>query len=470
MCSSDLVAVENQLFSFTVPAGSFIDPDGDKLNFKATLETGSALPRWLRFDPATATFKGTPGDSDLGDLVIKLTAMDTTKASISDVFTMTVASSTMGNATNEKLLGSEGNDWIDGRGGNDTILGYSGNDTLIGDIGNDSLDGGVGNDSLQGDSGRDTLLGGSGHDQLSGGIDSDRLDGGAGNDTLIGGAGADTLTGGDGNDLYEVDNSHDKIIEGAGKLSGTDTVQSSVNYSLATNIENLQLTGQANLKGIGNDGKNLIVGNDGDNVLDGRNGPDTLQGGDGDDTLFGGGGVDLLIGGDGSDTYMISNTEDTIVESAQGGDQDVVVSSIDYTLGDHLEVLQLIGSAVSGYGNGLDNSLVGNDIGNILWGGDGADRIEGLGGADTINGGAGDDDIDAGKGQDWVVYAGNYGDYKLSFDRDNATWTVQDVNGTRGDGVNEGTDFLVNVENMVFADQIVAVGTGVPIALPLGVV
>jgi Ca2+-binding RTX toxin-like protein len=374
-----------------------------------------------------------------------------------------------GTAGNDRILGKAGNDNIDGLAGSDTLLGQAGNDTLTGNTGNDSLDGGVGNDVLSGGKGADTLAGGSGNDRLDGGIDNDRLDGGAGNDTLIGGAGADTLSGGNGNDLYGVDNIGDKITEVAGVLGGLDSVQSSVNYTLTSNVENLELTGLNHLKGTGNDGKNRIVGNRGDNVLDGKNGFDTLEGGDGDDTLLGGGGVDSLVGGDGSDTYQVSSTEDIIVETARDGDQDVVESSVDYELGDNLEVLVLTGKAVSGYGNALDNSLVGNDIGNTLSGDDGADRIDGNGGDDTLNGGTGDDDIDGGEGRDQVVYAGDFGDYKLSFDQDSATWTVQDVNGIDGDGIDEGTDLLINVETLAFADQIVAIGTGVPVVLQMGV-
>ena len=58
---------------------------------------------------------------------------------------------------------------------------------------------------------------------------------------LDGGAGADTLVGGTGNDTYVVDNAGDVVTEGAG--AGTDTVQSSVTFTLGANVENLTLTG-----------------------------------------------------------------------------------------------------------------------------------------------------------------------------------------------------------------------------------
>ncbi|GKW14413.1 hypothetical protein PEC301937_03630 [Pectobacterium carotovorum subsp. carotovorum] len=77
-------------FSFTVPAGTFTDPDGDTLTLSATLANGSPLPAWLSFNPATGTFSGTPGNGDVGSLSIKVTATDTTHASVSTTFSLTV--------------------------------------------------------------------------------------------------------------------------------------------------------------------------------------------------------------------------------------------------------------------------------------------------------------------------------------------------------------------------------------------
>ncbi|MBN3180282.1 putative Ig domain-containing protein, partial [Pectobacterium parmentieri] len=77
-------------FNFTVPAGTFTDPDGDTLTLSATLADGSPLPSWLHFDPTIGTFSGTPGNGDVGMLVIRVTATDGSNTSISTSFGLTV--------------------------------------------------------------------------------------------------------------------------------------------------------------------------------------------------------------------------------------------------------------------------------------------------------------------------------------------------------------------------------------------
>jgi Ca2+-binding RTX toxin-like protein len=367
---------------------------------------------------------------------------------------------------NDSIIGTGDDDNLEGLRGRDTITGLSGNDTLDGGVGDDSLDGGTDNDSLIGGKGKDILLGGSGHDFLNGGKDNDALDGGAGNDTLDGGTGMDTMVGGDGDDFYLVDNTRDQVIEKTGILSGRmDVVQSKVNYTLSDNIEKLVLTGLRNLKGAGNDGNNRIEGNRGDNLLEGMNGFDTLVGGDGDDTLSGGSGVDQLIGGDGSDYYLVSSLEDDITETKRDGDQDVVESTVSYSLDDNVEVLVLAGtSAIDGTGNELDNIIYGNGAANTLYGEEGFDYIVGDDGDDTIDGGEGDDTIDGGQGYDTVYYQGNQDEYKVYFDADSQTLVVEDVNGTDGDGTDEGVDQITNVEIVAFADSDYDVATvvGIP--------
>jgi Ca2+-binding RTX toxin-like protein len=86
----------------------------------------------------------------------------------------------------------------------------------------------------------------------------------------------DTMVGSFGNDTYYVNNLLDSITENVGE--GTDTVISSVDYTLDANVENLRLTGAAHI-GIGNDWNNTITGTAGGDTLDGGEGADYLVGG-----------------------------------------------------------------------------------------------------------------------------------------------------------------------------------------------
>ncbi len=84
-------AAQNSNFSFTVPTGTFTDPDvGDTLTLHATLADGSALPAWLSFNPSTRTFSGTPTNGDVGNLTIRVTATDSENASVSTTFGLSV--------------------------------------------------------------------------------------------------------------------------------------------------------------------------------------------------------------------------------------------------------------------------------------------------------------------------------------------------------------------------------------------
>ena len=74
------------------------------------------------------------------------------------------------------------------------------------------------------------------------------------------------------------------MIENANE--GTDTVIASTHYRLAANVENLTLTGSADLQAYGNSDANTLTGNAGNNLLDGGAGADTMLGGAGNDIYF----------------------------------------------------------------------------------------------------------------------------------------------------------------------------------------
>jgi Ca2+-binding RTX toxin-like protein len=173
-------------------------------------------------------------------------------------------------------------------------------------------------------------------------------------------------------------------------------------------------------------------------VMSGRDGADVLLGGVGDDELFGADNDDLLRGGDGADKLV-------------GGDG-----------ADRLE------------GDAGDDRLFGGDGGDLLFGGDGHDAIYGEGGNDRIYGGLGDDRIyghlwndDGTASNDRVYFDGNFKDYTFessSWKDDSrggdTVWqlTVTDSANGGADGYYEGSDRLIDVDWLVFADRSVAFG------------
>lgn len=268
--------------------------------------------------------------------------------------------------------------------------------SMVPTIGPDSLAGTAGPDTIDGLAGNDTVDGLDSDDLLQGGADNDSLLGGIGNDTLAGGAGSDTLAGGEGDDTYLSDGS-DVIVEAPG--GGIDTLSTGTAATLAAEVENLVLTGAADVNGTGNGIANAITGNAGANALFGLQGNDTLDGSAGADTLY---------GGKNNDTYIVDDAGDLVVEIAgQGTDQ--VLASVSYTLPDAVEVLVLTGAAaINGTGNGLNNVITGNAAGNYLTGGDGSDTLNGGDGADVLDGGEGIDRLNGGRGADiYIVTAGD---------------------------------------------------------------
>jgi Ca2+-binding RTX toxin-like protein len=325
---------------------------------------------------------------------------------------------------------------------------------------------------------------------VNGTLGNDNLTGTAGADQFDGLAGKDVMSGGLGDDTYIVDNPNDKVIENPNE--GTDTIFTGLaSYSLAAlpNVENLTYTGSGAFKGVGNAAHNVITG------------------GAGADSLDGGAGVDRLVGGGGDDTYFVDDSADVISE-LPGGGVDTVRSTADYVLSANVEKLYLLGGALHGTGNTLNNTLVGNALDNILDGGAGADLMQGGAGADTyyvddvgdvvqesgsgvdtvhttlnsyvlpsnvealifdgagdftgtgnggintITGGAGNDVLDGGKGADTLV--GGLG---------NDTYKVDNKDEIIVEGAGAGTDTIMASTNYVLAagvsvETIIAVGSG----------
>ncbi|HEX8062849.1 MAG TPA: hypothetical protein VF535_06500, partial [Allosphingosinicella sp.] len=189
-----------------------------------------------------------------------------------------------------------------------------------------------------------------------------------GNNVFDGAGGADFMIGYAGNDFYHVDNAGDIAYELAG--GGSDTVATTISYTLAANVENLQavnIGGTDSLTLTGNAVNNYIWGTQGNNVIDGA------------------GGSDVMIGYGGNDFYFVDDAADVVYEEAGGG-EDTVAASTSYTLTANVENLQ-----AANIGGTAALTLVGNDLGNFIWGTQGNNLLAGGGGHDRIFGYAGAD-------------------------------------------------------------------------------
>jgi Ca2+-binding RTX toxin-like protein len=143
-------------FSFTVPAGSFTDPNGDVLTYSAMLQGGGKLPGWLTFDAGSRTFSGTPDDADVGTLSIVVTASDGTE-SASDTFEMVIGGGNPDPGNGGDIFGTFGADNLFGTTASERIFGLLGRDDIHAGAGNDQLWGGSAADNLWGEAGADTF-------------------------------------------------------------------------------------------------------------------------------------------------------------------------------------------------------------------------------------------------------------------------------------------------------------------------
>jgi Ca2+-binding RTX toxin-like protein len=343
-----------------------------------------------RLDGGTGLDRMTGGQGDdtyivdhAGDEVVEVAdeGIDTVVASISyalgaDVEDLVLAGEASLNGTGNELsnaiTGNDGDNILDGRAGADILSGGKGSDTYIVDHADDLI-------REFGDQGTDTvrasvshvlsedvehlILTGVGDLDGTGNELANTLTGNAGNNVLDGRAGADRLAGGSGDDTYIVDHEGDRVLEAGGE--GSDTVTTSVSFTLGDHLEHLVLTGFGSIDGTGNGLANTVMGNEVDNILDG------------------GAGADLLRGGHGNDTYIVDDTGDAVDETGSSG-LDTVRASVSYALTANVEKLVLTGEAsLNGTGNELSNIITGNDSDNILDGGASFDELRGGKGNDT---------------------------------------------------------------------------------------
>lgn len=378
--------------TFTVNAGTDTVTDlglGSDILFVGAGATANAI--------AAKGFTATVGTVNNGTTVITgAGSINLSLATGSNGFTIT---STAAKGT---LTGTVLADTINGSSGSDTIVGFGGADSLTGGDGDDTYV--IVNDQqvivegtsapvkagdlvksainyTLGDNVENLTLTDSATIATGNGLANKLTANDLGN-TLDGLAGADTLTGGLLNDIFVVDNTGDVVID---KKGGTDLVQSSVNYTLGATIENLTLTGSADINGTGNKlvniingnsgvntltagaGNATINGNDGNDIIIGGKGTSTFNGGAGNDLITGGFAVNTLTGGDGADTFVFIKKAGatTITDFVSGADK-LHISA--------LAVKGLVAGAVADTAfvsntTGLSDTLVHKFIYNSLTGG-----------------------------------------------------------------------------------------------------
>ena len=101
--------------------------------------------------------------------------------------------------------------------------------------------------------------------------------------------------------------------------------------------------------------------------------------------------VDNFSGTAAKTIFYVDSVNDKMTD-ASSTDNDIVYSSVSYTLPERVENLTLIGSkALNGTGNSGNNVITGNGYANVLDGGAGDDVLVGGLGHDTLTGGAGKD-------------------------------------------------------------------------------
>ncbi|WP_285410148.1 calcium-binding protein, partial [Pseudomonas sp. FR229a] len=299
------------------------------------------------------------------------------------------ALSATGNALNNSLYGTAGNNILDGGTGADFMAGGTGNDTYIvdniGDVVSETSTLASEIDTVRasvnytlGANLENLILTGSGNIYGVGNSQNNVITGNEGNNQLIGGAGLDTMIGGKGNDIYSIDQAGELALVQELASEGTDSLFIEYTATAQTGTVDLNLN---NLKNV----ENVVVTGAGDFTLAGNDLGNSLTGSSGNDFINGGKGADTMTGGGGNDTYIVDNIGDVVSETGTSlSEIDSVYSYVDYTLGANLEILNLVGSASKGTGNGLNNSIYGNDADNILDGGAGTDSLTGGAGADTF--------------------------------------------------------------------------------------
>jgi Ca2+-binding RTX toxin-like protein len=293
----------------------------------------------------------------------------------------------------------------------------------------------------------------------------------SGNETY-GATGANTMIGNKGDDTYIVDDTNDVVIEtlSLAEGGGIDTVQSSVSYILSNNLDNLLLTGSANINATGNALANTLTGNAGNNELNGGDGNDILDGGEGTDTA--------VFNSNLADVISISRSKSGEVSITTSEGTDTLVSiellrfldgltTVNALLGDKpvptfiVNGFPITPTVYTGPVDYLEFQFIGSNSDDIVIGSANNDFINLLDGADAADGGLGDDVLDGGLGSNFLTGGAGNDTFFLDGRSGGITWsTITDFVSApnySGDTVNiwgwvDGTSKLLLTQENAGAD------------------
>ena len=425
-------------------------------------------------------------------------------------------SDTIKGGDNPDLIdGGSGDDFLYGESsgsdinGADQIIGGSGNDLLDGGVGIDKLSAGSGDDRVYGGQDTDPFThGGDGNDYVDGGSGGDILYGDNGDDIVVGGADQDQLFGGDGDDILRPGDPTGALTIGSDEVLGGDGVDDNdkgfdlidfsdnnarpggvmfdignqANPNVTVNGSPIQVPSYQIDGVVGSVSDDTLIGDDasaagsgsdasiaGNNWLIGGSGNDTFQGLGGNDIIIGGSiRLDALIGKY-NDTYDHNNANDGLTEEAQLEDARYQGASHRVAWDSTIDNSGILGHA--------ETSMFDKHFTEMLRTEMFKDTVLGDGGTD----GTGDTAIYSGimdlenpSNSDYTVVAldaqGNVvadphaGFFALKITDNRTDADFIDANGqplldANGNPLtNEGSDLLIGVDNLKFANQTISVG------------
>lgn len=308
--------------------------------------------------------------------------------------------------------------------------------------------------------------------------------------------GNDVFKGTAENDTYNLNDSKAKVIEKAN--NGIDAIifqqdyniRTSKSYSLAANIENLNLADWdlsttlsetdlakflgnkyvINANSLNNEiytsnisadyikvfagaGNDQMRGGGGNDVFDGGAGEDSLFGNAGNDTLYGGNDSvsDYLEGSDGDDTYIIRDTNDNILDYSGSNILKLDKAYSPKTLDMIRKFLDAgittidatdVAKAMTITANGGNTTILGGSGSDTLYGGGGNDSISGGNGNDTLRSFRGSDILDGGKGNDLYLFDGTESSSFVDSSGVDTVKLVVDINGKYN--ANVSSSFSIN--------------------------